>query len=182
LLAYFSEYFNALLYRWSGVNENFEVAMPEDVPRQIKVFVEWIYSGTIPQPSGVKPEMIWLLGNKLLAPELCNDAMYRFGGAIDATLARRTEKDAVYLFENTTKGSPLRDYITINVRYSARRFNGYWKKEPEAEFDRKWWELLEAEGPIPDPSGGGDCFFMKDRMTYDDEWQPGQKFIVYEGW
>jgi hypothetical protein len=49
-----------------------EVSMSEDEPKPVLIFVEWIYSGKIRSFQGIKPEQLWVLGNRLLAPEFYN--------------------------------------------------------------------------------------------------------------
>jgi BTB/POZ domain len=186
LLAYFSEFFNALCYRWSSVNDKHELELPEDDPKHIKLFVKWIYAGEIPYATGVKPEQIWVLGNKFLAPELCNMAITQLTEITVARMERRTANDALYIFENAPKGSRLRDLITMHVRL------GYWNwdnchdhcsinREPKSQFWKKWLELLKAEGPLPNPNNASGYFFVAENLIHPDDWRPGQKLNFRNG-
>jgi hypothetical protein len=87
-------------------------------------------------------------------------------------MARKSAKDAIYIYENTVNGSQLRDFITVHVRYGVHNFNG----ELETQFRKKWKELLEAEGSYSDPDHVTGNFLMDDKWTYSDDWQPGQRF------
>lgn len=81
--------------------------MEDELPKQMHVFVSWLYSGRI-LPCFVEPEVLWVLGDILRSPGFANEAMHlMFKRSSNCFMKAAT---AAYVYGNSTVGSKLRAY------------------------------------------------------------------------
>jgi hypothetical protein len=108
LLALKSEYFDAVCFGGLARADTDEIEVREEIPKAMKIFVSWLYSGQILSSTFPHVEM-WLLGDRLRSPQFTNEVMHTLFGKC---YERRIHAEEYQLmFANTTPESKLRKYF-----------------------------------------------------------------------
>ncbi|KUJ21006.1 uncharacterized protein LY89DRAFT_665474 [Mollisia scopiformis] len=131
LLAYYSGYFNGLLYGSFAESAQAEITLLDDDKDDMRAFVNWVYTGNIftchpvsGQTYGAQtkdmvdfkriPERMWVFGDRLLAPSYSNDSMLAIMSKYRIMFL--FPDAAAFVYENTVSESKLRSFIRVLIR------------------------------------------------------------------
>ena len=150
LLRYASERFDALLGDCESIIGG-EIKLRDELFELMSIWVAWLYTGRIPPACKLSPEVLWILGARLESPAFRNEAMLgmfsrysqlnhddEYGYRYDDL----TPDMADYIYENTTKGSKLRNFVVewvLLVGPLGKR---------GSEMEGKWRRLIRRKGEL----------------------------------
>jgi len=102
--------------------------LEETQPETFGIFVNWLYTQNIINEEGDSPSSstcirLWILADKILAPQLQNQALIHLEAArlSDEKSKRLGSGIFQYVWDNTTKESPLRTYLVQVMIKKAKK-------------------------------------------------------------
>lgn len=122
---FWSDFFRAAFSGRFKESKEHRISLPDDEPTDFEVYVHFVYTGSLSGGKDNDHEIpwdhlckLWILGDKYLAPALCNNvtntmlAKYDFDNTIPA--------DSLdFVFENTMSKAPLRKLILDLLVYKG---------------------------------------------------------------
>lgn len=118
LIAFYSKFFESAFFGGFRETSTSEIELPEEDEKDIRAFVLWTYTGDISVSheelrktkfSFKVSVRLWVLGNKILAPNFCNEAMHAIYKFSYAYVTRASH--AEYVYARAVENSKLRKYI-----------------------------------------------------------------------
>ncbi|RDW83141.1 hypothetical protein BP5796_04632 [Coleophoma crateriformis] len=155
LLGYHSEFFDAALYGSFSAAHSGEVQMPDEDVKDIMVFINWIYSGTVIITDENEVTKYWLLGERLLSPRFANEVMYSIFNKFLRVHAE--PKFCENCYAGTIPGCKLRqfarDLITFNPPALPQgqdvNFCAFLAANVvSAQAAHEWWEIIRKGGDL----------------------------------
>ena len=151
-ICHYSPYFNAA-FNGSFIEGETQSLDMEANPRVFSVFVNWIYSQKLEEEDIEDLDsdaqfQLWILADRLLVPKLQNATMrLLLLNKRRPSLKRGTLQ---YVYENTTKGSPLRtrlvEHYTSRGSFTKPRDYENWPSEMLADMVRVLGQSLPQTG------------------------------------
>lgn len=162
LLAFYSDFFNSLLYGEFVEAGSTEITLLELESQGLETFVNWTYTGII--ESELPCDRLWILGDRLCAPTFQNEAMQ---GIFSSRLIERLWPETIdHIYKNTIPGSKLRKYFKDTILASPP-FDPDDIAESIDE-QKEYHMLLQAGGDlITDVCCEGSFYGSKEDTTWD---------------
>jgi hypothetical protein len=151
LLAKYSEFFSAALYGHFAESQTQRIAMPDDDPELIRAYAWWTQTGRFVAPTGIEiePEELWLLGDKLIAPRFCNDALAALMQENYWEYQNRDPAQADNIWTQVPRVTNLHRYITELILkggpYDTIENSRY--VDNLTSFEERWMELMRESQP-----------------------------------
>lgn len=152
-MALHSEFFDAALYGNFIEGTNGNIDLPEESPDEIAAFLSWIYSGTI--ESKLNAVQLWVLGDRLRIPFLCNDVMYLlfniYGSHVMNGGQWLSASTVEYVYAQTHEHSLLRLFVRDVLRGEGPLCDRALESHADNERERyiaDWNELIYAGGDL----------------------------------